>query len=173
MAEILEHAYELVAVDSITPHPANPRIGPVAEIAASIADNGFFGALVVHGPTGHILIGNHRYQAAVAQGLTQLPALIVQCDESRARRIMLADNKIAEFARWNDDDLLTLLSQLASEPLSLAGTGFTQAELDRMLDPASFAPADDTPRLDVSAEQSCPHCGYRWRVGALGEVIEA
>jgi ParB-like chromosome segregation protein Spo0J len=145
----------------------------VSEIAASIEANGFFGALVVHRPTGRILIGNHRYQAAVAQGLTELPALLVDCDESRALRIMLADNKIAEMAHWNADELLELLSRLAVEPFALAGTGFIEQELAAMINPADFTPADDTNRVDVSAEHECPSCGYRWRVDAAGQAIPA
>jgi ParB-like chromosome segregation protein Spo0J len=166
MAEVVDHRYELLDVDSVTPHPHNPRVGPVDAITDSIEANGFYGAIVVHEQTGHILIGNHRYAAAVKAGITRLPAIVISCDESRARRIMLADNRYAELAQWNDETLSALLAELSTEPGALIGTGFTTTELAALLSADDFTPADETNRVDVSREHECPACGYTWRVDA-------
>lgn len=133
MAEVLAHRYVEVDVDEITPHPQNPRRGNLEVIAESIETNGFFGAIVVHEATKHILVGNHRWQAAKDAGLRSLPALVVDCDEATATRILLADNRTAEFATWAHDDLIALLQDLAGTDGGLIGSGFDDAELARLV----------------------------------------
>lgn len=145
MAQVLPHRYALIDVGEISQHPENPRRGDLDAIAASIESNGFFGALVVHEPTGHILIGNHRWEAAKAAGLSRLPALLVDCDEDAARRILLADNRTAELARWDDAALLALLNDLAVTPAGLAGSSFDAADLARLAGRWHDPDLDDIP----------------------------
>jgi ParB-like chromosome segregation protein Spo0J len=171
MAAVLPQSFASVELSKLQRHPANPRIGPVDAIAESIEANGFFGALVVQSSTGYILIGNHRAEAAAREGITTLPVLWVDVDDERAMRIMLADNRIAELARWADDGLRDLLQSLSATPDGLAGTGFTPSELDRMLTADQFVPVEQTNRVDVSAAHTCPQCGYTWRDGADGAVV--
>jgi ParB-like chromosome segregation protein Spo0J len=59
-----------VPVKKIIPHPKNARRGNISKIQDSIRHHGFLGALVVQKSTGHILVGNHRYKAAIALGGT-------------------------------------------------------------------------------------------------------
>ena len=56
-AQVLPHRYELVDTGQLRPHPDNPNIGDVAGIAGSIEAVGFWGAVLVHEGTGHILAG--------------------------------------------------------------------------------------------------------------------
>lgn len=62
--------FEVVPIDSVRPHPQNPRRGNVDAIAQLIRANGFRGALVVQRSTGYILAGNPRWLAAKKAGLT-------------------------------------------------------------------------------------------------------
>lgn len=57
-----------VPVQSIRPHPQNPRKGDVRSIGRSIEAHGFYGRVIVQKSTGYILAGNHRYIAAVESG---------------------------------------------------------------------------------------------------------
>ena len=123
--------FEDVAVERLIPHPANPRRGNVDAVAESIRANGFYGALVVQRSTRHVLAGNHRLQAARQLGMATVPVVWVDCDDDRALRILVADNKSSDLATWDDRALADLLRDLDGDDLT--GTLFDQAELDALL----------------------------------------
>jgi ParB-like chromosome segregation protein Spo0J len=139
-------AYEMVPLATLKPHPRNPRQGDVGAIVESIQANQFYGALVVQRSTRHILAGNHRLIAAKQAGMTELPVLWVDCDDDRALRILLADNRTNDLADYNPDALAVLLKELAETPDALTGTGYDGDALDELL--ADLAP----PASDVDAE---------------------
>lgn len=133
MADLINQQYELVDVDRLSPHPRNPRQGDVGAIASSIDANGFYGAVIVQRSTGTILAGKHRWDAARAEGLAQVPVLWVDVDDERATRIVLADNRTADLAAYDDVLLSELLAELAQSDAELAGTGWTGDDLDALL----------------------------------------
>ncbi len=120
--------YRRVAVDSVRPHPQNPRKGDVAAIGESIAEDGFYGALVVQASTGHILAGTHRWLAAREEELTELPAIFVDVDDETALRILLVDNRASDLAGWDAEQLAAVLESFDGD---VAGTGFSlEAAMD-------------------------------------------
>lgn len=126
---LVDQQYELVRLDQVRPHPDNARIGDLEVIADSVEVNGFYGACLVQRSTGYILAGNHRYLAAQQKGLTEIPVLWADVDLDQARRIMVADNRTADRATYDDSKLLALLEGLALTPERLAGTGFGDSDL--------------------------------------------
>jgi ParB/RepB/Spo0J family partition protein len=164
-AEIMPHRYEVLPVDSVTPHPDNPRRGDLDAIADSIETTGFFGALLVQDSTRYILVGNHRWEAARGVGLTELPALVIDCDDDTAKRILLADNRYAELARWDDAALVTLLNGMAVTPQALAGTGYSERDLADLIRAAQPKPGRDYGD-DLDTQHTCPRCGYQWNGAA-------
>ncbi len=126
---LLDQSYELVDIDRLVPHPDNPRQGNVDVIVESVESNGFYGALVVQRSTGFVLAGNHRLLAARRSGLAQLPVTWVDVDDDRARRILLVDNRANDLAEYDEDALAALLQGLPD----LAGTGYTDADLEALL----------------------------------------
>lgn len=138
-SKIINQQYAEVALDTLKPHPMNPRRGDVAEISKSIAHNGFYGALVVQKSTGHILAGNHRYLAAKEQGMASLPVIWVNVDEVEAQRILLADNRTSDLGGYDNEQLAALLDGLAQGD-GLEGTGYKQSDLDALL--AGLTPPD-------------------------------
>src|SRR6516225_797950 len=103
---VLAQEFGAVPVGELVEHPENPRRGNVEVIAESIAGNGFFGSLIVQRSTHHVLVGNHRLAAARQLGMATVPVLWVDVDDDRARRILVADNRTAELASWDDVELL-------------------------------------------------------------------
>ena len=87
--KILSSTYELVEIDALTPHPENPRRGDIEAVAESIDQNDFYGAVIAQVSTRRILVGNHRWKAAKKRGALFIPVLWVDCDDDRARRILL------------------------------------------------------------------------------------
>jgi len=135
MIEIRNRRYEdRVAVERLRPHPLNPRRGDLAAIAESIAENGFYGAVVAQESTGHILAGNHRYLAALQRGAPHLPVIWLDVDDDQARRILLADNRTSDLAGYDDPALARLLQDLQATPRKLAGTGYDDAAVKEILD---------------------------------------
>jgi hypothetical protein len=127
MAKVIEQRYATVRVDAVQPHPKNPNVGNVDAITESVEENDFYGAMVVHEPTGNILVGSHRWQAARSAGIEELPALLVDVDEDRALRILTADNATGRMAVWNEAALVDVLKGMQPTARGLAGSGFSEA----------------------------------------------
>lgn len=117
-----------IPVTELTEHPDNPRRGDVDAIAESIDAHGFYGAVLVQQSTGHVIAGNHRLRAAIASGLGKVPGIVIDVDDDEARRIMLHDNRTSDLGGYDDPTLLAVLRSLSE----LTGTGYTDAEMDRL-----------------------------------------
>lgn len=131
--KLLNTRYDAEAsVAEMRPHPENPRQGDVGGIYTSIAANGFYGAVIVHEVTGHILAGSHRFRAALEAGAETIPAIYVDCDEVTAKKIMVADNRLSDLAANDDAALAAILRAIALED-TLEGTGFDGDDLDDLL----------------------------------------
>lgn len=129
----LKQNFETVKVEALKPHPQNPRKGDVDAIGSSIRVNGFYGAIVAQRSTGCILAGNHRWQAAKAEGAKRVPVAWVDVDDEHALRILLADNRTNDMASYDKTSLSALLAEL-SESVGLEGTGYSPTDLDLLLD---------------------------------------
>lgn len=124
---------EMVSVDRLEIHPDNPRQGDIGAIASSISENGFYGTLVAQKSTRRILAGNHRLQAAIASGIQEVPVYWVDVNDVEARRILLADNRTADLATYDDNILADLLKDMAVMDGGLLGTGYDGDDLDDLL----------------------------------------
>jgi ParB-like chromosome segregation protein Spo0J len=129
---IINQALETVPIDAVRPHPENPRRGDVAAITDSIKHNGFVGSLIVQRSSGHILAGTHRWKAAQAAGLKEVPVMWVDVNNDHARRILLADNRTSDKADYDDASLIELLKR-ASEETGLDGTVYTDDDLNDLI----------------------------------------
>lgn len=102
----------------------NPRIGNVDKIAESLARNGQYRAIVVNkgthtGRPMEVLAGNHTLKAARKLGWETITCHLIDVDDDQAARIVLADNKTAEYGSYDDKTLADLLETLddLDEPL--------------------------------------------------------
>ena len=161
---VIPHRYATVRVDDVRPHPRNPNRGDVDGIAESIDGVGFWGALAVHEPTGHILIGAHRWAAARSRGIAELPALLYDVDEPTAQRIMIGDNEWARLARWDMAQLVELLGELRATPEQLVATGFDDKRFAELVAQMTPEPPDQFGEYgdELRTEHKCPSCGYEW-----------
>jgi hypothetical protein len=147
-------------VSGLRTHPRNARQGDIGAICQSIDHNGFFGACVVQEGTGYILVGNHRYQAAIHSGATTVPAIFVDVDDEHALKILLADNRTNDLASYDDSALAELLEEVRAD-YGLDGTGYDDEALRELLDDlanSSLLPEgtagncdeDETPQLEIT-----------------------
>ncbi|RPE39763.1 ParB-like nuclease family protein [Streptomyces sp. Ag109_O5-1] len=124
-----------VPLDELTSFPGNAKRGDVASIQVSIRRNGQYRSLIVrqveNGPL-IVLAGNHTMQALKAEGYETARCEIVTCDDAEARRINLADNKLAEMGTYDNDDLVELLSYLDGD---YEGTGYNEHDIEMLITP--------------------------------------
>jgi ParB family transcriptional regulator, chromosome partitioning protein len=86
----------LLPIDQIDPNPHQPRqvMGDLSELMASIAEKGIIEPIIVRRRMHRyqIIAGERRYQAAVQLGLTEVPAVIRDVDDSEVIEIALVEN---------------------------------------------------------------------------------
>ena len=86
----------LVPIAQVDPNPNQPRqvMGDLSELMASIAEKGIIEPLVVRqqGIRYQIIAGERRYQAAVQVGISEVPVIIREVDESEVIEIALIEN---------------------------------------------------------------------------------
>ncbi len=126
----------LVEIDSLKQFPDNPRRGDVNLISESLAAFGQYRPIVVRRSDNAILAGNHTYQAAKALGWTHIAAVVIDADDDRSRRIVLADNRTSDLGWYDESALAGLLSSLPS----IENTGYDARTLDRLLSKGAAAP---------------------------------
>ena len=134
----MQHAdkLETLPVDSLVPYARNARTHSpeqVAAVARSIQRFGFTNPVLIDAEGG-IVAGHGRVLAAKSLGVGSVPCLRVGwLSEAEKRAYVLADNKLAELAGWDDELLAGELRALQADDFDLSLTGFAQDELDDLL----------------------------------------
>jgi ParB-like chromosome segregation protein Spo0J len=129
----LPQRYTQREITELKLHPRNPRKGNVESIRESIEHNGWYGAVLVQKSTGYIIAGNHRVQAAEAAGMKKIPIMEIDCDDTTAVRILLADNRTNDTATYDDEILADILKGLSEVDGSLLGTGYKLEDYDDIM----------------------------------------
>lgn len=167
-------AYKTVSVASLIPYARNSRThsdAQVAKIAASIREFGFLNPIIVDGANG-IIAGHGRVMAAQKLGLATLPVIEAShLTEAQKRAYIIADNRLALDAGWDNDLLKIELQDLQADGFDLALTGFEIGEISGLLEEATEGLTDpddvpEAPAKPVTVE------GDVWLLGAYFECAE-
>ncbi len=164
-------SYKLIPTADLIPYARNSRThsdAQIAKIASSIREFGFLNPIITDGKNG-IVAGHGRVLAAQKLALKELPCVEAKhLTEAQKRAYVIADNRMALDAAWDNDLLKIELRDLDAKGFDLALTGFDIGELTALFDEPSFAPAtqDDQSRLDELSPKmiQCPHCGQDFDV---------
>jgi DNA modification methylase len=132
---------EQVAVTALIPYAKNSRThddAQVAQIAASIKEFGWTNPILVDGERG-IIAGHGRLMAARKLGMTEVPVIeLKDLTPTQKKAYIIADNRLALNAGW-DDQLLTIeLNELLADKFSLDLLGFNADELNALLNPVEI-----------------------------------
>jgi len=148
---------EMRQVESLIPYARNARThtdGQVAQIAASITEFGWTNPILVDGGNG-VIAGHGRLLAARKLGLNQVPVIeLANLTPQQKRAYILADNKLAENAGWDDELLAIELGELKDADFDLGLTGFEDEELSRLLGEAVEAQEESGIGDDSAPEPS-------------------
>ena len=105
----------------------------MAQIAASIAEFGFVNPVLV-GADGVIIAGHARVMAARKLGLTEAPVIVLDhLSQAQRRALVIADNRLAENAGWDEEMLRVELEALREDDFHLDLLGFEDAEIEALL----------------------------------------
>ena len=154
----------------LVPYARNARThsdAQVAQIAASIAEFGFTNPILA-GSDGVIVAGHGRLAAAQKLGLDAVPVVVLDHLTSTQRRaLVIADNRIAENAAWDEELLRVELEGLQDEGFDLDLTGFDADALAELLvgdEPDNEGQTDDDAVPEVS-ETPVSRPGDVWQLG--------
>ena len=142
----LEH----LPIDGLIPYARNSRTHSpeqVTQIAASIREFGFTNPILIDADGG-IIAGHGRVLAARQLGMATLPCLrLGHLSEAQKRAYIIADNKLALNAGWDETLLALELADLKAMDYDLGLTGFDLGEIDELI-----AGLDATPEGQTAAD---------------------
>jgi DNA modification methylase len=122
--------------DRLVPYARNARThtdSQVAQIAASIAEFGFTNPILA-GSDGVIVAGHGRLAAALKLGIEMVPVVVLDhLTPTQRRALVIADNRIAENAGWDEAMLQVELIALQDDDFDLSLTGFDADALADLL----------------------------------------
>ena len=134
MTETLRVEYR--KVETLIPFARNPRThsdAQVAKIAASIVEFGWTSPVLVDGSQG-IIAGHGRLAAARKLGLAEVPVIeLSHLSPAQKRAYVIADNRLALDAGWDEEMLALELAELSEAGYDLDLTGFDADELADLL----------------------------------------
>ncbi|MDD2926368.1 site-specific DNA-methyltransferase [Rhodoferax sp.] len=126
-ASWLANKIEQWPTGKLLPYARNARThseDQVAQIAASIVEFGFTNPILA-GSDGIIVAGHGRLTAAQKLGLEVVPVVVLDhLTPTQRRALIIADNRIAENAGWDDAMLRVELDALRDDDFDLSLTGF-------------------------------------------------
>jgi hypothetical protein len=123
-------------IERLIPYARNARTHSdeqVAQVAASIMEFGWTNPILV-GADGVIIAGHARLLAARKLKMLEVPVIVLDhLSETQRRALILADNKLALNAGWDDEMLRVELESLQEDAFNLDLVGFTDEELESIL----------------------------------------
>ena len=138
----------LIPIDEIDPNPNQPRqvMGDLSELIASISEKGILEPLVVRqrGDRYQIVAGERRYQAAVQAGLSELPAVIRDVDDTEVIELALIENlQRKDLTPFEEAEALQGLAERC---------GYTHEDLARRLGKSRTSITESLALSDMPAE---------------------
>ncbi len=124
---------ELVSLDKLRPYENNARTHSpeqIDKLRASLREFGFVNPILVDRDYG-IIAGHGRLMAAQAEGMETVPCVFVEhLTETQKRAYILADNRLAELAGWDDKLLQAELDSLKDFDFDVGTIGFEIGAID-------------------------------------------
>ena len=157
----------MVRTTDLIPYARNSRThseAQVAKIAASIKEFGFLNPIIIDGESG-IIAGHGRVMAANKLGLQSVPCIeAVHLSEAQKRAYVIADNRLALDAGWDNDLLKIELQDLDANGFDLSLTGFEVGEIAAFLTEPTAGLTDEDAVPDVPV-QPVTVLGDVWLMG--------
>ena len=159
---------KLVPIDKLVPYVNNARTHSAEQInklRSSLREFGFINPVIIDGNFG-IIAGHGRVMAAKEEGIKEVPCVLVDyLTEAQKKAYILADNRFALDAGWDEELLKLEIESLQGADFDVSLTGFDQTEIDKLFDVGQDVKDDD---FDVEEELKKPamtRLGDLWILG--------
>ena len=161
---------QLVPVSKLVPYVNNARTHSpeqVMKLRSSLREFGFINPIIIDRDYG-IIAGHGRILAAKEEGITEVPCVFVDyLTEAQKKAYILADNRMAMDAGWDEELLRVEIEALQGEAFDVSLTGFDEMELaDLFKDGSDSGAEDDDYDLSAALEKAAfVERGDIWTVG--------
>jgi DNA modification methylase len=159
---------EQVKIDKLIPYCRNSRThsdAQIAQIAGSIKEFGFTNPVLID-ETGSIIAGHGRVLAARKLAITDVPSIrLTHLTDTQKKAYIIADNKLALNAGWDDEMLAVELLDLKDMGFDLDLTGFSPDEIEALLAPAGAEGLTDEDAVPEVPEAPVTVLGDVWLLG--------
>lgn len=160
--------YSQIALTALAPYPKNARTHSeeqVDKIAKSLQEFGFINPVLIDSKN-MIIAGHGRVLAAKKIGMEKVPCVRVEgLTDEQIRAYILADNRLAEDAGWDDDILKAELQELKDNGFDITLTGFGIDDIG--FDDIDFTEQDEgiEDLEEKAAEEPMAESGTRYKLG--------
>ena len=159
---------QLVPVEKLIPYINNARTHSdeqIKKLRSSLREFGFINPVIIDREF-NVIAGHGRILAAKAENISEVPCVFVDyLNDAQKKAYILADNRMAMDAGWDEELLKIEIESLQAEDFDLSLTGFDEKELASIFDSDTDAKDDD---FDVEAELEKPCITKQGDIWILG-----
>jgi DNA modification methylase len=159
---------ENVAVGDLVPYTKNSRThtpAQISQIVKSIKEFGFTNPVLIDKENG-IIAGHARVQAAKKMGLDSVPCIrLGNLNAAQKKAYIIADNKLALNAGWDDNALKIEFTELKEFDFDLSLTGFDNGEIEQILIGNGKDGLTDQDAIPETPEEPTAKTGDFWMLG--------
>ena len=159
---------QLVPIDKLVPYVNNARTHSpeqVNKLRSSLREFGFINPIIIDRDYG-VIAGHGRLLAAKEENIKEVPCVFADhLTEAQKKAYIIADNRMAMDAGWDEELLRVEIEALQAEAFDLSLTGFDEKELSDLFEDDSDVQEDE---FDVDAELKEPAVTKMGDVWTLG-----
>lgn len=159
-----------VPIGELVPYARNARThseSQIAQLRASLREFGFVSPVLIDSDR-NIIAGHGRVLAARAEGMTEVPCVLVEhLTDQQRRAYILADNRLAELSGWDTEMLAIELGEMQEDGMDITLTGFAEADMELEnpnAEPPEARDDDDSGEPDEAAPCRVAE-GDVWKLG--------
>lgn len=160
---------EMRAVSELVPFAKNSRThskAQVEQVANSMREWGWTMPILVRAETQEIIAGHARVMAAEVLGLDEVPILLAKgWSDEQVRAYVIADNKLALNAGWDEEVLQAELADLEEFGFDMDLIGFDEAELEALAKSAGGGGLTDPDDVPETGPKPVSREGDVWILG--------
>ena len=159
---------QLVPIEKLVPYVNNARTHSpeqINKLRSSLREFGFINPVIIDRDFG-VIAGHGRILAAKEEGITEVPCVFADhLTEAQKKAYIIADNRMAMDAGWDEELLRVEIEALQAEAFDLSLTGFDEKELSDLFKDDADVQEDE---FDVDAELEKPTFSKSGDVWTLG-----
>ena len=161
---------EMVAVEKLVPYVNNARSHSpeqITKLRSSLREFGFINPVIIDKDYG-VIAGHGRLMAAKEEGIKEVPCVLVDyLTEAQKKAYIIADNRFAQDAGWDEELLRIEIESLQAEAFDVSLTGFEDQEIADLFagDNDTGAEDDDFDLNDALEKAAFVERGDIWTVG--------